>query len=783
MLGQVHRLFNIGAMGTMSDGQLLTRFVSRRDQGAEAAFEELVIRHGPMVLRICRGLLHDAHDAEDAFQAVFLVLANRARSIRQHGSVASWLFGVAERVAIRGRRTAARRRVREARVAAMNPEIQLPLASDLDWETLHAEIQGLPERLRTPIVLCYLQGLTYDAAACRLGLTEVAVRGRLARAREQLRIRLTRRGMTVPGGLLAAGAAIQAQAAVPMTLVQGTVGIALGFVAGNEATALARNVLNSMWLNHVRVAVMCVCIGIGSSDLVWQTFAGRADAKDSENSGPVIARQHKPDTERKVESTQTSVTYRLMGSVRVAETGEPVQGGWFTVTLGEGAGASNPEHSRVVTSGADGQFGVELPAGQAVARTFQAPVGYWAPGNRDSPDTFVLSRLRPVYRKDYVVRRGSIWHFRLNRENGRPLPGRTANRPAGGHIRVVTADAIFEHVADEAGRVSLTLPTGQGNVMVTAAIDSGLLSFASLPLAIPLEWAPDFNPEIVKTVEPVSGGYSLTDDAGRLATIGEPAQEFPSGTGPLVTIAEPGRVEPTLVDGKLVIRVVFNELGRVWPGKLAGQIVDHAGQPVTGARVAPAFHFREANSGGGFFPDDAHYEATTDNRGQFMLQQLPRSREIGQSTKISLIVWKEGFANLQTPVFTFRPGAGDYPHVLEAIRMEPGVSLSGTVIDRYGQPAEGVWVRPAGGLATRSQFTRTDAAGKFRVRNLPKGMVEIGFAYGSLSASGKYFADGKERDLKIQLRAPASSFGDPAPIIVPGTILGNRLDLSVGGPR
>ena len=107
---QVHRLFNFGAVGTMSDAQLLDRFVSRRDEAAEAAFEELVIRHGPMVLRVCRSVLHDAHDAEDAFQAVFLVLANRARSIRRSGSVASWLFGVAQRVANRGKRSAARRR-------------------------------------------------------------------------------------------------------------------------------------------------------------------------------------------------------------------------------------------------------------------------------------------------------------------------------------------------------------------------------------------------------------------------------------------------------------------------------------------------------------------------------------------------------------------------------------------------------------------------------------------------------------------------------------------------
>src|SRR5262249_50097266 len=107
VLRQVRRLFDVRAGGTMADAQVPGRCVSRRDEAAEAAFEELVIRHGPMVLRVCRGVLHDAHDAEDAFQAAFLVLASRAGSIRRGGSVASWLFGVAQRVATRARRGAA----------------------------------------------------------------------------------------------------------------------------------------------------------------------------------------------------------------------------------------------------------------------------------------------------------------------------------------------------------------------------------------------------------------------------------------------------------------------------------------------------------------------------------------------------------------------------------------------------------------------------------------------------------------------------------------------------
>ena len=181
----LHRLFHFGAVGTLSDAQLLDRFASRRDEAAEAAFEELVIRHGPMVFRVCLGVLHDAHDAEDAFQAVFLVLASRAGTIRRSGSVASWLFGVAQRVASRARRGVARRRRLDQLVAERTMESDLPTETDLDSALLHEEIDDLPERLRAPIVLCYLQGLTYAAAAHQLGLSEVAIRGRLARARER----------------------------------------------------------------------------------------------------------------------------------------------------------------------------------------------------------------------------------------------------------------------------------------------------------------------------------------------------------------------------------------------------------------------------------------------------------------------------------------------------------------------------------------------------------------------------------------------------------------------
>ena len=315
---QVHRLFNLGAVGTIPDAQLLDQFVARRDEAAEAAFEELVIRHGPMVLRVCRSILHDAHDAEDAFQAVFLVLANRARSIRRSGSVASWLFGVAQRVANRGKRSAARRHSLIQLVAERTSERDLPAENDPDPEVLHEEINGLPDGLRAPIVLCYLQGLTYAAAAHQLGLSEIAIRGRLARARERLRPRLARRSVTIPAGLVVAGAAGQTQAAIPMTLIQGTIRIALGFMAGNTAAILARGVLNSMLLSQLRVATVLLCFGIGGSYWAWHAVAVAVDGDSQTNGGQAIVRTPgpaQPKTDRYGDPLPPGAAMRL-GTVR-----------------------------------------------------------------------------------------------------------------------------------------------------------------------------------------------------------------------------------------------------------------------------------------------------------------------------------------------------------------------------------------------------------------------------------------------------------------------------------
>ncbi len=232
-------LYQVGTIGDLTDGQLLERFVEGTGGTAETGFVALVERHGAMVLRVCQQVLGDTHDAQDAFQATFLVLVRRAGAVRRRDSVASWLFGVARRVARRARVNAARRRAHEARTAARGPAPVPPPGEPESWPELHEEVERLPEKYRSAVVLCYLEGLTTEAAARRLGCPQGTVLSRLSRAREQLRRRLTRRGVAVPAGLLTAGSApLGGSATTSPALIEATTRAALQFAAGRAVAGV-----------------------------------------------------------------------------------------------------------------------------------------------------------------------------------------------------------------------------------------------------------------------------------------------------------------------------------------------------------------------------------------------------------------------------------------------------------------------------------------------------------------------------------------------------------------
>ena len=301
----IDRLFGEGTVAGQTDARLLQRYIA---DGDELAFEALVRRHGPMVLSVCRRVLGEPHDAEDAFQAAFLLLARKARSIWVEGSLGGWLHRVAWRIALEVKSDAGRRRERERQAAERAGG---PLASDPGPDdtaaAIHEEIDRLPERYRRPVVLCYLEDMTYQQAASQLQWTEAATRGRLAKARALLRTRLTRRGVTLAGaGLVAEGVITPGSAAaVPpplrATAVRAARHVALGESAGAGAVSastmtLARRAARSMMMARLRavaatafvVATMTglAAMGMGGNEPRPESADRVAEVDDAPRSSP-----------------------------------------------------------------------------------------------------------------------------------------------------------------------------------------------------------------------------------------------------------------------------------------------------------------------------------------------------------------------------------------------------------------------------------------------------------------------------------------------------------------
>jgi RNA polymerase sigma factor (sigma-70 family) len=246
-----------------SDAELLRRFTRDRD---DAAFRCLMHRHGPMVLNVCREVLGNEADAADAFQATFLILAQKPGEIRKKASVGSWLYGVAYRTARKAQRDSARRHKHEARRPGPTPR---PEEDDLSWreiqQVIHDELNQLSEPYLAPLVLCYLQGKTQDEAAALLGVSKATLKNRLERGRALLRARLVRRGLGPVATLLAsAWPAATANAYLPVTLASSTAKAATLLAAGKKATglisaevgALTEGVLKMMFLSRLKTLML-----------------------------------------------------------------------------------------------------------------------------------------------------------------------------------------------------------------------------------------------------------------------------------------------------------------------------------------------------------------------------------------------------------------------------------------------------------------------------------------------------------------------------------------------
>jgi RNA polymerase sigma factor (sigma-70 family) len=315
LLGRIRHVVSAMELCTEPDQELLRRFVGQHD---EAAFAAIVRRHGPMVMRVAVRTLQNEHDAEDVFQATFLVLSQKSQSLRRQGSLGSWLYGIAYRIALKAKATAGGRRNREQRVTPT--PVAGPLAQITVQEAqtiLDEELHRLPEQLREPVVLCCLEGLARDEAAQRIGCSAGELKSRLERGRERLRLRLVARGLTLPCGM---GAFLLlecvAQAAVPPALISSITKAAMTIAAGKAATtvvsakvaALTEGVLRTMLLTKLKIAIVALVLGFMLTAATVFTY--RATAA---HGAPLIA-EAQPALEQKQEPKQEKAAFTAWGN-------------------------------------------------------------------------------------------------------------------------------------------------------------------------------------------------------------------------------------------------------------------------------------------------------------------------------------------------------------------------------------------------------------------------------------------------------------------------------------
>jgi RNA polymerase sigma factor (sigma-70 family) len=364
----------------LDDAQLVGEFLDHRDEGA---FEAIVRRHGPMVLGVCRRVTGNTADADDAFQATFLVLARKAKSVKPAGMLGHWLWGVAYRSALKARTVAGRRREHERRAASMKPEGHHPVEPTADLRpVLDEELNGLSGRYRAAIIACDLEGKSRESAARDLGINPGTLSSRLNRGRGMLARRLARRGVAVSAAALSSALASQAATAgtIPAgTLIGTTVQASLAAASGGslaagavsaKAAVLTEGVLHAMYISKIKfvatVGLSVLLAGTGAGVVHQIAFADKPKAVAKE--APAGGKSDKAGWTRP----------DVSGSVvAVVEEGKRV-----TLQTSKGTKERAPDEVRINTEGADVTFSAIGPLEDRVAEGYQANI-WLQPGSTD----------------------------------------------------------------------------------------------------------------------------------------------------------------------------------------------------------------------------------------------------------------------------------------------------------------------------------------------------------------------------------------------------------------
>jgi RNA polymerase sigma factor (sigma-70 family) len=462
----IQTLWDSGTVAAQDDAELLGRFL-RRDGLAEAAFAALVQRHAPMVLRVCRDVTGNPHDAEDAAQVTFLILARKARSIRRGEALANWLFGTARRVAGRLVRDAARRRRHEQRYAET---VSLGEGADdtrdgpePEWAGVFGELERLPARYRVPIILCDLQDLTHDQAALAIGCPLRTLQTRLYRGRDRLRQRLTRRGLQPAVGLTGrASVADAGPVVVSTTWANATTAAAMNLATGHGAATLVpeavnllfRGVNRAMFLSRLKwIATMIVILGLAAGLTLGFAPIAPGAGRPGVEAGVSLPRQS-PDQSDKAKTRPESKS--------VAKEERPAPSAPITTPITVRGRATDSAEQPVAgatiylvsTNGTDALLGTTTTErdGSYIFQNARLPVSRW---RDDAPlaGTFQVYGTAPG--------RGFAWHgMRFYQPRRRPDDWKVAGEdytvfgsdPKVMDLRFPPAATLGGRMVDEAGR-------------------------------------------------------------------------------------------------------------------------------------------------------------------------------------------------------------------------------------------------------------------------------------------------------------------------------------------
>lgn len=720
-LRPIDRLFRKGTFTGSSDAQLLDRFVHRRD---EAAFEALVCRHGPLVLAVCRGVLRNDHDAEDAFQTTFLTLARKAHALRADSSLGAWLHRVGLRIAVEARQRVARTQRLESCGVSLDMLVgRDPAPEERGHGALHEEIDRLPEKYRAPIVLCELEELTRDEAASRLGWPPGTVAGRLARARALLRDRLVRRKFVTTGTLVGAvGIPRISLATLPHGLIERATRHAL---IGLRTPAVAA----SLFLKPIAAAIFLAAAGVALHAMTPAIAVQDTEPDDAPRGAP------------------SSAKTRAAGSV-LFQDGKPADGVRVLFSTFDSLYARAHVRSETRT-GPGGEFELSVPSmdGRPPAADGVGIVWAYRPGSLIASTVLWRGSHPSGLRDRMVVGPPGRAAFRVLDPDGRPVAGaRIAPTAIDRTMMLFVPEELIallgaETLTDADGRAVMTsfLPEevagvrvsvkgygqqersfGFGNVGVqtkvirlqhVGRITGRLVGDPAAVRRRPLRLS-SFSPP----GDPHQAAFNrelTTDDEGRFEipeiAVGHhgvrtlPRYDFPwyaFSQGGLSAI-EPGKTVELIMPLKPAIHV-------------RGEIRERGtGKPIAGVRIKVA-------------PDESGL-LTTDEHGRYECY-IPPDLAVARVLSVP-----PGYMQPEYTLPQVRPAADVTELTLPPVELTRAGAVAGTAIDAHGEPIAGAdvmakWISEEGrpGTGPHDLSVRTDTEGRFVFEGVAEGVdVEL----------------------------------------------------------